>query len=85
FFISTGRYTSWLVQYIKDNPSFIQPEVHRNNILLRLEAEQGDLSVSRTTFQWGIPVPDGFDKKHVMYVWFDALTNYLSGVHALVS
>jgi methionyl-tRNA synthetase len=42
-----------------------------------------DLSISRTTFDWGLPVPPGFDKEHVMYVWFDALSNYLSGVHGL--
>ncbi|CAM9819812.1 unnamed protein product, partial [Choristocarpus tenellus] len=84
YFFCMSKYTDWLVQYIKDNPSFIQPETHRSLILLRLEAEdQGDLSVSRTTFDWGIPVPEGFDKKHVMYVWFDALTNYLTGVNAL--
>jgi methionyl-tRNA synthetase len=47
----------------------------------RLDEPLLDLSVSRTTFAWGIPVPEGFDSKHVMYVWFDALSNYLSGVH----
>jgi methionyl-tRNA synthetase len=49
----------------------------------RLEDELMDLSISRTTFDWGLPVPPGFDKEHVMYVWFDALSNYLSGVHGL--
>jgi methionyl-tRNA synthetase len=49
-----------------------------------LEADRlRDLSISRTTFNWGIPVPEGFDSKHVMYVWFDALSNYLTGVNAL--
>jgi len=48
-------------------------------LLFRLK----DLSVSRTSFSWGIPVPQGFDPRHVMYVWFDALSNYLTGVNAL--
>jgi methionyl-tRNA synthetase len=73
-----------LIDHIQKNPHFIQPELHRNTILARLQKEGlKDLSISRTSFSWGIPVPEGFDPKHVMYVWFDALTNYLSGVHGL--
>jgi methionyl-tRNA synthetase len=84
YFFRMSRYTDRLIAYIQENPSFIEPEQYRNNILGRLTKEGlKDLSISRTSFTWGIPVPQGFDPKHVMYVWFDALTNYLSGVHAL--
>jgi methionyl-tRNA synthetase len=66
------------VEHIEANPEFIQPTRRRNEILARLrEDELRDLSVSRTTFDWGIPVPDA--PGHVLYVWFDALTNYLTG------
>mmetsp|Transcript_13862 Transcript_13862/g.19854 ORF Transcript_13862/g.19854 Transcript_13862/m.19854 type:complete len:853 (+) Transcript_13862:182-2740(+) len=84
YFFRMSRYHDALVKHISDNPNFIRPEQHRNNILSRLNADRlRDLSVSRTTFDWGIPVPDGFQKGHVMYVWFDALTNYLTGVDCL--
>lgn len=87
YFFRMSSYCERLLSYIKDeNPNFIQPDQYRNNIIARLEKEGlKDLSISRTSFTWGIPVPEGFDSKHVMYVWFDALTNYLSGVHALDS
>jgi len=79
-----GNYHDQLVKHINDNPEFIQPASHRNAILARLNGDRlRDLSISRTTFDWGIPVPDGFEKNHVMYVWFDALSNYLTGVNAL--
>ena len=84
YFFRLSAYTAKLIAYIEENPLFIQPESFKNNILQRLHAEGlKDLSLSRTSFTWGIKMPDGFDDKHVMYVWFDALTNYLSGVHAL--
>ncbi|CAN0463572.1 unnamed protein product, partial [Scytosiphon promiscuus] len=68
YFFKMGKYMDWLIQYIKDNPTFIQPEAHRVNILTRLEKGlQNDLSVSRTTFKHGIAVPVGFDQSHVMY------------------
>ena len=51
-----------------------------NTNTARLEDDLMDLSVSRTTFDWGIPVPEGFEPGHVLYVWFDALSNYLTGV-----
>jgi tRNA synthetases class I (M) len=60
-----------------------QPEDKRAFILARLAEPLNDLSISRTTFKWGIPVPEGFEKDHVMYVWFDALSNYISSIHAL--
>jgi methionyl-tRNA synthetase len=84
YFFRMSKYADQLLQYIREHPDCIQPEQYRNNIVARLEKEGlKDLSISRTSFTWGIPVPTGFDPRHVMYVWFDALTNYLSGVHAL--
>ncbi len=84
YFFKMSSYHDKLVQYIHDNPDFIRPEQYRNNILARLGQDKlRDLSISRTTFDWGIRVPEGFDQKHVMYVWFDALSNYLTGVNAL--
>ncbi|KAG5179463.1 methionyl-tRNA synthetase, partial [Tribonema minus] len=83
YFFRMGKYQEWLVQYINDHPEFIQPADKRAFILARLAEPLGDLSISRTTFRWGIPVPEGFDAAHVMYVWFDALSNYISSVHAL--
>eukprot|EP01039_Chlorochromonas_danica_P001164 gene1164-1271_t len=84
YFFRMGNYCQALIDHIQANPSFVEPETQRVNILSRLQKEGlKDLSVSRTSFTWGIAVPAGFDPKHVMYVWFDALSNYLSGVHAL--
>eukprot|EP01038_Epipyxis_sp_PR26KG_P012817 gene12817-17186_t len=84
YFFRMSGYTEQLISYIENNPTFIEPEQYRNNILARLKKEGlKDLSISRTSFNWGIPVPAGFDQRHVMYVWFDALSNYLSGVHGL--
>ena len=78
YFFRQSRYQAKLIAHIENNPEFIQPMRRRNEILARLrEDELRDLSVSRTTFDWGIPVPDA--PGHVMYVWFDALTNYLTG------
>jgi methionyl-tRNA synthetase len=84
YFFRMSDYHDKLVTYINDNPEFIQPDQYKNNILARLNADRlRDLSISRTTFDWGIQVPEGFHQKHVMYVWFDALSNYLTGVNAL--
>ena len=79
-----SKYREKLIDMITANPTMVQPKERRAVILKQLEDENmDDLCVSRTAFDWGIPMPDGFDKKHVMYVWFDALTNYLSGVNGL--
>jgi len=84
YFFKMGSYHDRLVEHINANPDFIRPESHRNAILARLTGDRlRNLSISRTTFTHGIPVPEGFEKGHVMYVWFDALTNYLTGVDAL--
>jgi methionyl-tRNA synthetase len=84
YFFRMSKYADWLIQHMEANPQFVQPEQFRNNILSRLRNEPlKDLSVSRTSFSWGVRVPEGFDQKHVMYVWFDALSNYISGVQLL--
>jgi methionyl-tRNA synthetase len=61
----------------KKNPEFILPKDRRNEVISRVKEGLNDLSISRTSFNWGVPFP--LDKKHVVYVWFDALFNYLSG------
>lgn len=78
YFFKMSKYQQRLVQHFHDNPDFLQPEVRRQEILRRLEEPLQDLSTSRTTFSHGIPLPN--DPKHVMYVWFDALSNYLSAL-----
>jgi len=84
YFFKMSAYQTRLIKHIEENPNFICPEQHRNHILSRLRADElRDLSISRTTFSWGIPTPDGFDADHVMYVWVDALSNYLTGVNGL--
>jgi methionyl-tRNA synthetase len=85
YFFRMSAYKDRLIQYIEiDNPNFIQPINHKNQILQRLKSDDlRDLSISRTTFNWGITVPNGFHDNHVMYVWMDALSNYLTGVNGL--
>ncbi|RMD58437.1 methionine--tRNA ligase [Candidatus Woesearchaeota archaeon] len=78
YFFKLSAFQEDLVRHIEGNPEFIQPESKRKEILQRLKEPLRDLSVSRASFKWGIPVPG--DPKHVMYVWFDALINYLSGI-----
>eukprot|EP00920_Eleutheroschizon_duboscqi_P000687 GHVT01001854.1.p1 GENE.GHVT01001854.1~~GHVT01001854.1.p1 ORF type:complete len:943 (+),score=104.64 GHVT01001854.1:5575-8403(+) len=77
YFFRMSKYQTRLIKHINDNPECIQPENRRQEILLRLAEPLSDLSCSRTSFSWGVPVPG--DPKHIMYVWFDALTNYYSG------
>lgn len=81
YFFRLSKYRQPLLDLIAERPDFIEPAERRQEILAMLSEEQADLSVSRTSFSWGIPMPDGFDAAHVMYVWFDALSNYVSGVH----
>ncbi|MBE7415519.1 MAG: methionine--tRNA ligase [Deltaproteobacteria bacterium] len=76
YFFRLSRYGEPLLKHIEENPGFIRPENRRNEVVSFLREGLRDLSVSRTTFKWGIPVPG--DPAHVMYVWFDALTNYLT-------
>lgn len=82
YMFKMGNYQERLIKHIEANPSFIQPSSARTHILRRLKTDKlRDLAVSRSKLKWGIPVPD--DKAHVMYVWFDALNNYLSGIDYL--
>lgn len=76
YFFRMSKYQDRLLAYIESNPDFIQPVTRRNEMLNFIKGGLEDLCVSRTTFDWGIPVP--FDTKHVVYVWFDALTNYIT-------
>ena len=79
-FFRLSAFTEKLIAFHEENPEFLQPETRRNEVLAFLRQEGGlkDLSISRTTIQWGIPVPD--EPNHVFYVWFDALTTYMSAV-----
>lgn len=77
YFFKMSKYQNQLINYIKKN-KFVLPEKKKNEILNRLKEPLKDLSITRTSFSWGIPFP--LDKKHVWYVWFDALTNYLTTV-----
>jgi methionyl-tRNA synthetase len=78
YFFRLSAYADDLLAYYESHPDFVQPPGRLNEVKSFVKAGLQDLSVSRTTFQWGIPVPD--DARHVMYVWFDALTNYRSAL-----
>ena len=79
YFFKLSKYQDRLIQHIKDNPEFIKPESRKNEMLNNfLLAGLDDLCVSRTSFKWGIPVE--FDPGHVVYVWIDALSNYVSAL-----
>lgn len=78
YFFKLSEYTDKLLKYYEEHPEFIQPDYRRNEIVSFVSQGLRDLSISRTSFDWGIPVPG--NEKHVMYVWVDALTNYLTGL-----
>ena len=79
YFFKMSKYSDRLIKYIEDHPHFIQPESRKNEMINNfLKPGLQDLCVSRTSFKWGIPVD--FDPKHVVYVWIDALTNYITGL-----
>ena len=78
YFFKMSKYQDQLLQYIEDHPDFIQPVARRNEMINFIKQGLEDLCISRTTFDWGIPVP--INEKHVIYVWFDALTNYISAL-----
>ncbi len=78
YFFRLSAYQDRLLRHYEQNPEFIGPNERRNEIVSFVKSGLKDLSISRTTFDWGIPVPG--DEKHVMYVWVDALTNYITGV-----
>jgi methionyl-tRNA synthetase len=76
YFFKISKYANRLLKHIEENPGFIRPEARKNEMVNFIKSGLEDLCVSRTTFDWGIPVPTNED--HVIYVWFDALTNYLT-------
>ena len=79
YFFRMSKYADWLIDYIETHPDFIQPPSRANEMLNNfLRPGLQDLCVSRTTFKWGVPVD--FDPKHVVYVWLDALTNYITAM-----
>src|SRR5690554_573501 len=78
YFLRLSKYQNQLLEYIKEHLDFIQPETRRNEVIAFVEQGLDDLAVSRTSFKWGIPVVS--DPRHVIYVWIDALSNYLSAL-----
>jgi len=78
YFFNMAKYADRLLEHIDRHPDFIQPESRRNEVVNFIKMGLEDLCVSRTSFTWGVPVP--FNSKHVVYVWFDALINYLSAI-----
>ena len=78
YFFRLSNYQDRLLEHYKNNPKFILPESRKNEVIKFVQSGLKDLSISRTTFDWGIKVPN--DDSHVMYVWVDALTNYLTGI-----
>ena len=78
YFFKTGKYADRLLKYYEDHPAFIQPETRKNEMIAFINQGLQDTCVSRTSVSWGIPVP--FDPKHTMYVWVDALSNYISAL-----
>ncbi len=78
YFFKLSAYQDRLLDHYASHPEFIGPETRANEVISFVRGGLQDLSISRTTFDWGIPVPG--DPKHIMYVWVDALTNYLTGV-----
>jgi methionyl-tRNA synthetase len=78
WFFRLSKYQQPLLDHYAANPDFIQPESRRNEVVRFVEGGLKDLSISRTSFDWGVPVPGG--SNHVMYVWLDALTNYITGL-----
>jgi methionyl-tRNA synthetase len=78
YFFKLSHFQEPLLQWLQDNPKAVQPASRRNEIISFIESGLRDLSLSRTSFKWGIPVPE--DPEHVIYVWFDALANYISAL-----
>ena len=79
YFFKLSAWSSKLLEFYKKNPNFILPTSRKNEVVKFVEKGLKDLSISRTSFTWGIPVPK--NKKHVIYVWLDALTNYISALN----
>ena len=79
YFFRLSKWQKPLLEYYKNNPDFIQPESRKNEVISFVEAGLKDLSISRKSFSWGIKVPN--NDNHVIYVWLDALTNYISALN----
>ncbi|RIH99830.1 methionine--tRNA ligase [candidate division NPL-UPA2 bacterium Unc8] len=79
YFFRAGQYRERVQRHIIENPDFLLPGVRRNEVLKRLQGEVKDLSISRSRVRWGVSLP--IDQKHVIYVWFDALINYISALN----
>jgi methionyl-tRNA synthetase len=78
YFFKLSAFADKLLNYYQEHPEFIRPETRRNEVMAFVRGGLRDLSVSRSTFKWGVPVPG--DPKHVMYVWLDALSNYITAI-----
>ena len=78
YFFKLSKYADKLLELFEKNPDFLQPESRRNEMVSFIKQGLDDLCISRSTFDWGIPVP--IDEKHVIYVWLDALTNYITAL-----
>jgi methionyl-tRNA synthetase len=78
YFLRLPKYQDWLLKYIEDNPGFITPESRKNEVVSFIKGGLRDLSVSRTSFEWGVKVKS--NPKHVIYVWIDALSNYITAL-----
>ncbi len=76
YFFNLSKWQERLLAFYEENPDFIAPKTRRNEVISFVSSGLRDLSISRTSFKWGIPVPD--DDEHIMYVWLDALTNYIT-------
>ena len=79
YFFKLSAWSNKLLNFYKDNPNFILPKSRKNEVIKFVEKGLKDLSISRTSFSWGIPVPK--NDKHIIYVWLDALTNYISALN----
>ena len=78
YFLRLSKYQDWLLEYIEDHPNFITPESRKNEVVSFIKSGLQDLSVSRTSFEWGVHVKS--NQKHVVYVWVDALSNYITAL-----
>ena len=78
YFFKMSKYADRMLQYIDEHPDFIQPVARRNEMINFIKQGLEDLCVTRTSFDWGIKAP--FDPRHVVYVWFDALLNYMTAI-----
>ena len=78
YYFKLSAFADKLLAHINQNPDFIRPETRRNEVVAFIKSGLRDLSVSRSSLRWGIPVPS--DPKHVIYVWMDALSNYITAI-----